>query len=279
MRLDHDLHMHTNLSACCRDKVNHTPENILSLADDMGLDTIGFSDHVWTNPALSPSPWYLPQDENQILELQKRLSKISTSVRVLVGCEADMIAPGKFGITREFAQGLDYVLLSCSHFHMTDFVQQPKDDTARAIAEHLLAFFASGVKSRLASAIAHPFLPIGRFDQLDNVIGSISDSELQDAFGSAAEHGVAIEITTHFLPSKKDRNFSIETPVRLLSVAKQAGCKFTLGTDAHCPYEQKRLPELAPLIKAIRVTEKDMLLIDGGGTQPTHSGDAPAGRS
>ena len=260
MRLNQDLHMHTTLSACCKDKVNQTPSKILALAEEMGVETIGFTDHVWSNPDLAPSAWYRPQDEGQIARLRAELAKLTTSVRVLVGCEADMTAPGKFGITREIAEGLDFVLLSCSHFHMKDSVAQPKDDTPRAMAEHLLQFFLSGVTSGLASAIAHPFLPIGHFNQLDSAIGAITDAEFQDAFGAAAEQGVAIEITTHFLPSGPGKNFSIETPIRLLSIAKQAGCKFTLGTDAHSPREQKRLPELAPLIEAVGVTEEDMLL-------------------
>lgn len=261
MKLNQDLHMHTYLSSCCKDKENQTPSNILALAEEMGVETIGFTDHVWSNPDLAPSSWYRSQDEGQISKLREDLSKISTSVHVLVGCEADMTGPGEFGITPELVQKLDFVLLSCSHFHMTESVEQPKGDTPRDVAEHLLAFFISGVTSGLASSIAHPFLPIGHLERLDSIIGAISDSELLDAFGAASEHGVAIEITRHFLPSEKNNSFSIDTPVRLLSLAKQAGCKFTLGTDAHCPSAQRMLPKLAPLIKAVGVTEEDLLYI------------------
>jgi predicted metal-dependent phosphoesterase TrpH len=41
LKPDHDLHMHTYLSACCADKANHTPRNILERARALGLNRIG----------------------------------------------------------------------------------------------------------------------------------------------------------------------------------------------------------------------------------------------
>ncbi|TFH15104.1 MAG: hypothetical protein E4H02_08560 [Lentisphaerales bacterium] len=263
MKLNHDLHVHTYLSACCGEKRRQTPSAAISLAEQMGVQTIGFADHVWANPDISPSDWYRPQDESQISRLRADLATVSTGIRVLVGCEAETIAPGQFGITLQFAETLDFVLLACSHFHMKDLVAQPESNTPRALAEHMLKFFRSGVSSGLATSIAHPLLPCGRLDEFDAAVDSISDAEFTDAFGLAYDHGVAIEITTGFLPADSQRPFSIETPVRFLSLAKRAGCKFTLATDAHSPEAQRRLPELARLTDAVGVTAEDMLLMPG----------------
>lgn len=259
MRLDHDLHVHTYLSACCKEKEQQTPRAILSLAGEMGVNTVGFADHVWVNPHLSPSDWYRPQDAKQILKLRADLAAISTGVRVLIGCEAEMIAPGKFGITPEFAEELDFVLLACSHFHMHGFVEQPESNAPRHLGEHMLKFFRSGVSSGLATSIAHPLLPCGYLDGFDKAVDSISDEEFLDVFGLAHDQGVAIEITTGFLVPDTHQPFSIETPIRFLSIAKQAGCTFTLGTDAHSPEAQRRLPDLAALIRSIGVTDNDVL--------------------
>jgi histidinol phosphatase-like PHP family hydrolase len=261
MKLDSDLHIHTYLSECCKEKERQTPSAILSLAEDMGVNTIGFADHLWVNPYLCPSEWYRPQDENQITRLRADLASVSTGIRFFVGCEAEMIASGKFGITPQFADKLDFVLLACSHFHMDGFVEQPKSHAPRDIGAHMLEFFLSGVSSGLASSIAHPLLPIGYIDHFDKAIESISDTEFLDVFGVAHDHGVALEITTGFLPSLPERPFSIETPIRFLSLAQQAGCKFTLGTDAHSPEAQKRLPELAVITHGAGITEEDMLFI------------------
>ena len=258
LRIDHDLHVHTYLSDCCTDKARHTPRSILSLAEKMGVRTVGFTDHVWVNPDIPPSDWYRPQNETQISRLRQDLGSISSSVRVLVGCESEIIAPGRFGISRAFAETLDFVLLPGGHFHMREFVEQPKSDAPRDIGRHLLKFFISAASSGLATAIAHPLKPIGFVDRFDQAIGALSDMELLDAFGVAVEHKVAVEITTGFLPSQHMEPFSTETPIRFLSLAREAGCKFTFGTDAHDPKRQRRLPELMHFVRTVGITEEDL---------------------
>ncbi|HNT34304.1 MAG TPA: hypothetical protein PKH07_04825 [bacterium] len=256
MRIDCDLHIHSYLSACSNEKDTRTPGAIVSLAEEMGLRAMGFADHLWTNPNLAPSEWYRPQDESQISRIRNELEGICSKVRVLVGCEAETIAPGKFGITRAFADQLDFVLLACSHFHQKEFVEQPDGDSPQELGKHIMKFFRSAVSSGLATSIPHPLIPCGSLDKFDEAIASLSDAELQDAFGLAQSHRVALEITVGFIPNEK-RPFSIETPIRFLSLAKQAGCKFTLGTDAHSFKQQKRLQELRPLVEALQLTDED----------------------
>ena len=259
MRIDHDLHVHTYLSACCHEKGRQTPGAILALAEHMGVGTIGFADHMWVNPDLPPSDWYRPQDESQTRRLRAELSGVSTRTRVLVGCEAEMIAPGKVGLTPEAARRLDFVLLACSHFHMKGFVEQPPSRAPRDIATHMLKFFRAGVRSGVATSIAHPCLPCGYVTHYDAAVAAISDDEFLDAFGEAAEKAVALEVTVSFIPAPPESGFSLETPVRFLSLAKQAGCRFTFGTDAHDPEAQKRLPELMRLVTAVGITGDDVL--------------------
>lgn len=261
MRIDQDLHIHTHLSACCKEKDRQTPGAILALAEEMGVETVGFADHVWTNPSLAPSDWYRPQDETQIAKLRAELATVSTRIRYRIGCEAETIAPGQFGITPEFAGTLDFVLLACSHFHMKGFVAQPDGDTPRHLAVHMLAFFRSAVSSGLATSIAHPLLPLGHLERYDAAVETMSDGELLDALGLARDRGVGIEVTTGFVPSGPQRTFAIDTPVRILALAKQAGCKFTLASDAHSPEQQRRLPELSRLVDRIGLTVDDLLRV------------------
>ena len=102
-------------------------------------------------------------------------------------------------------------------------------------------------------------MTLGYMHVFDKTIDYISDAEFLDAFGLAADNEVAIEITTGFLPDFSRFNFSIETPIRFLSLAKQADCKFTLATDAHSPEAQRLLPELSAITSAIGIKEKDIL--------------------
>lgn len=259
MKLNHDLHVHTYLSACCADKVNHKPAPILDLARRMNLSTLGFADHVWMNPDLTPSGWYRPQDASQIARLRQDLASLaSPGLRVLVGCEADTVAPGKFSITPRFAESLDFVLLACSHLHMNGFVVQPPSRAPHDLAAHMISLFRSAVSSGFATSIPHPLLPIGYMDLFDAAIASCSDNELFDLFSFTAHRGVALEITVGFLPSEKNP-FSLETPIRFLSIARRAGCKFTFATDAHSPDDQRRLPELARLVDPLELTPDDLL--------------------
>ncbi len=260
MNISHDLHLHTHLSACCGDKENMVVAKLLPQAVALGLKLVGFSDHVWMNQAIAPSPWYRPQDASQIQKLRDELAEMgSLPLRVSVGCEADMRAPAEFSITHDFAESMDHVLLSCSHFHMKNFVEQPADSSPRAVAEHLMRFFISGVKSGLATSIAHPFLPIGDVERLDAIIGSLSENELMDVLSLAAEHRVALEITRSFLPKENnERTFSLETPLRILTLAKKAGCRFTFGSDAHSMQMFVMLPRLEKIVDMAGVTEADL---------------------
>ena len=54
-----------------------------------------------------------------------------------------------------------------------------------------------------------------------------SDFDAQAVFDACAEHGVAVEIN-----SRPER---LDPPKRLLRLAVEAGCEFTIDTDAHAP--------------------------------------------
>ncbi len=246
MRIPYDIHVHTHYSSCCHDKSNTTAAKCVEEAAVLGLEVIGFSDHIWDNPDIAPSPWYLPQDKSHIRLLREELALVSSSLKTLVGCEGETISPGRFGVTKGFAEQLDFVLLSCSHFHMDGFVEPPLDKTPRGVAQHLINFFLSGVESGLATSIAHPFLPLGFLEHYDAIIAAIEDHELLDVCGAAAEQGVALEITASFLPSPRKclSLWSVETPLRFLKLAERAGCYFTLGSDAHAPAEMRLIHQL-----------------------------------
>ncbi len=258
----YDIHVHTSLSECCSDKENQRPEKLLGIAEDMGLRLIGFSDHVWDNPEIKPNFWYEPQNSSRILAMRNNLPFDSEGIRILVGCEGETIAPGKFGVTRYLVEKLDFCLLACSHFQISDFVAQPSDTTPRGVAKHVLEFFMSAVESGLATAIPHPMLPIGYTAIFDEMLESISNGELYDAFAAASGMNVAIEVTLAFFPPVIEgrAKWSMETPIRLLGIARQAGCKFTFASDAHKPDDFRSLGKIAQLLDAAGISEKDMLV-------------------
>jgi len=258
--IDHDLHVHTYLSACCHDREGQTPERIRAAAAAGGVRTIGLADHVWANPDVPASAWYAPQTIDRLVAMRRDVPRQAAGVRVLVGCEAETIAPGVFGITPDAAACVDFVQLACSHFHMTEFVAQPASARPRDLADHALAFFRSAAGSGLATVIPHPFLTLGFQEVIPAMVAAISDGQFTDAFGVAAERGVGIEITVGYLANAPRRDAAL----RLLTLAKQAGCRFSFGTDAHEPAALARLGELAFFADALDLAEHDLLPLARG---------------
>ena len=228
-----DMHIHSFASVCCEEE-KQTPENIVPLLAGKGYKKIGFTDHVWISKDVEPSHFYKTQNGDRHIELFDFIHSCKWEIEVLVGCEADMIAPGVFGITPEFKEKMDYVGMATDHFHMTNFVQQPEEKTPECLAQHMLKFFISAVKSGIPDILFHPFFPYGYIEIYDKSVATLSDAELLDAFSIAAANNIGIEINKCYLPKPQlDRCFSLETPMRILTLAKQAGCTFVLGSDAH----------------------------------------------
>jgi histidinol phosphatase-like PHP family hydrolase len=258
MKIFSDMHVHTDISKCCRSP-QQTFENILATWSAGGIKKIGLTDHIWNSKTTPGSPWYESMDGSGNIQLKKRVAAGEWNIEIMVGCEADTKAPGVFGITRELKEQLDYVVMSANHFHMDTFVEQPVDTSPRGIAEHMLEFFISAATSGLPDAIVHPLFPFGYAGSYDAAIASLSDAELTDAFGLAAENNVGIEINPCSLPNPTiNRIFELDTPLRIFSLAKAVGCKFTFGSDAHSPEEFKNLSRLQFFADRLDLTETDL---------------------
>ena len=87
------------------------------------------------------------------------------------------------------------------------------------------------------------------------VLNLLPDEKLKDLFKKAAKLGVGIELNSG------DMQFSdseTDTVLRIHRIAKQMGCKFYLGSDAHHPdrlYASKAIFERA--IDLLGLTEND----------------------
>lgn len=253
-----DMHIHTFASVCCSNDT-HIPENIIPLLAQKGYKKIGFVDHLWDSKDVPPSNFYVTQDGKKHLELYKFIHSREWEIEVLVGCEADMKAPGVFGITHELKEKLDYVAMATDHFHMRSFVEQPSEQTPRALGKHMLTFFISAAESGLPDILVHPFYPYGYIDLYDEAMSSMSDAELIDAFSIAASKNIAIELNKCCLPkSTPERSFSIETSFRIFTLAKQAGCKFTFGSDAHSLETFVVLDQLQSFARSLNITKQDI---------------------
>ena len=116
--IDHDLHIHTQLSSCSQHPLQ-TTENILRYALDNGLKTICVTDHYWDETVPGASGWYAPQNTahiRQSLPLPR-----AEGVRFLFGCETDMNMHGVIGLAPEHYDRFDFVIIPTNHLHLSGF--------------------------------------------------------------------------------------------------------------------------------------------------------------
>ena len=99
----------------------------------------------------------------------------------------------------------------------------------------MIAMHLDAVRSGLADVLLHPMHASSYENIYDKTMECISDSELFDVLAETAAHNVAMEINCGVLKACDNGKFSIETLLRLFETAKRAGCKFTIGSDSHCP--------------------------------------------
>lgn len=232
MQIKADLHIHTTLSACCGDPEQLIRNRIPFLAEK-GLKKVAFTDHVWRNPAVPASAWYAPQDGEAILKLADEIRNNDHPIKVLAGCEADMIAPDKIGITKEFCEKMDIVLLATDHFHMRDFMENLPPCEGDKMAPYMMKFFRAGATCGLANILVHPLCPLGPYlEILPQIMENISDSELDESLRMAAENNVALEFNGACI-AKLKRLGHYDCYLNTMQQAKKAGCKFTFGSDSH----------------------------------------------
>ena len=88
------------------------------------------------------------------------------------------------------------------------------------------------------------------------------DGELRDSFALAAEAGVSIEVTTAMFPGisgGEREGFHDETFVRVLGLAKQAGCYFHFAGDSHKLENVGTVLKLETYAEAIGITREHVL--------------------
>jgi len=252
---DHDLHIHSNISTCSRDP-GQTSERILRYAVENGLDTICLTDHFWDEAVPGPSTWYEKQNYpwiSQALPLPQ-----AEGVRFLFGCETELRKDLTLGLSREKADLFDFIVIPTTHFHFKNFTVA-EDDLASpahraalwlkrldAVLDMDLPFQKVGFAHLLCHLIAKQDRP-----QLLETFRLLPEAELRRVFTRVAEMGAGVELNADdFRLLEKDEEEILLRPFR---IARDCGCRFYFGSDAHTVEELAEAPALAE--KAIRLLE------------------------
>jgi len=202
-----DCHSHTDASD------GGSPlREMVTTARELGHDYLVVTDH---SPRLTVanglSPERLRAQLQQVAELNAELAaEPGLAFRVLTGIEVDINEDGSLDQHPELLDELDLVVAS-----VHSKLRMPRAEMTR----------------RMLTAIANPQVDVLGHCTGRMVTGNRKRPESQfDAaavFAACAERGVAVEVN-----SRPER---LDPPLRLLRQAIEAGCSFTIDTDAHAP--------------------------------------------
>ncbi len=202
-----DCHSHTEAS----DGGSPLPE-MVATARELGHDYLVVTDH---SPRLTVanglSPERLRAQLEQVAQLNAELAADpGPPFRVLTGIEVDINEDGSLDQDPELLAELDLVVAS-----VHSKLRMPRAE----------------MTARMLAAVANPLVDVLGHCTGRMVTGNRKRPESQfDAaavFAACAERGVAVEVN-----SRPER---LDPPLRLLRQALEAGCSFTVDTDAHAP--------------------------------------------
>ncbi|KAB2346509.1 PHP domain-containing protein [Actinomadura rudentiformis] len=201
-----DLHTHSDWSD------GGSPiREMAETARSLGHEYIALTDH---SPRLTVANGLSPDRLRRQLDVVAELNEELAPFRILTGIEVDILEDGSLDQEDELLDRLDVVVASVHSKLRMDKV---------------------GMTKRMVAAIANPRVNVlghctGRIVKAGGKRGGLRPESEFDAglvFDACAAYDVAVEIN-----SRPER---LDPPKRLLRLAVEAGCRFSIDSDAHAP--------------------------------------------
>jgi putative hydrolase len=207
MALRGDCHTHSDWS-----DGGSPPLEMAEAARAMGHEWIALTDH---SPRLTVANGLSASRLEAQLELVASLNEELAPFRILTGIEVDILEDGSLDQREDLLARLDVVVASVHSqlrmpagpmtARMVAAIRNPHVDVLGHCTGRLLGVGQRGGRGRRPESVFSP----------------------EAVFNACREHGVAVEINCR--PERMD------PPDRLLGLAAEAGCLFTIDTDAHAP--------------------------------------------
>ncbi|MBW0118830.1 PHP domain-containing protein [Pseudonocardia abyssalis] len=197
-----DCHSHTDASD------GGSPlREMVETARALGHSYLVVTDH---SPRLTVANGLSPERLRAQLEQIAELNAELTDFRVLTGIEVDILDDGALDQDPDLLDQLDVVVAS-----VHSKLRMPRAE----------------MTERMLTAVANPHVDVLGHCTGRMVMGKRkrpeSEFDADRVFAACAEYGVAVEVN-----SRPER---LDPPKRLLRLAVEAGCEFTIDTDAHAP--------------------------------------------
>ena len=252
-----DLHVHSELSGCADKPPLYTAERVLRHAARLGIDGVGFSDHVLEPQAALPRELTDELEGRPGLERPAQLRKILAGTNALelppfiIGAEVDAFGGGLFAITPEGRRSLDFVAMSANHPTRAG-MSGPGSADADAVARHTMDVTREAVRSGLATSLAHPLIPLHSPE-----IGAAAyaryvhlglEGLLEDIRDAGIIFGFSRHLVTH---SHLFRPRDVQTVYQL---AARVGVSLAFETDCHQLWHMSCIVPLVELARKISLS-------------------------
>jgi putative hydrolase len=197
-----DCHSHSDWS-----DGGSPPAEMALAARDLGHEWIALTDH---SPRLTVANGLSASRLERQLALIGELNSELAPFRILTGIEVDILEDGELDQREDLLARLDVVVAS-----VHSKLRMPAEPMTR----------------RMLAAVANPHVDVlghctGRMI-MGNRERPESSFDAEAVFAACRDYGVAVEINCR--PERQD------PPDRLLRLAAEIGCRFSIDTDAHAP--------------------------------------------
>jgi putative hydrolase len=231
-----DLHCHSNWSD------GSAPiDEMMRAAKALGHEYCALTDH---SPRLKVANGLSPERLRAQLEAIDELRDNLAPMRILTGIEVDILEDGTLDQEPELLERLDVVVAS---------------------VHSKLSMDAGSMTRRMVRAVSNPHADVlghctGRLVDGNRGLRPESKFDAEKVFAACRDNGTAVEINSR--PERRD------PPRRLLDLALQLGCLFSIDTDAHAPGQleflaygaQRALDAGVPAERIVNTWPADQLL-------------------
>ena len=198
-----DLHVHSNWSD------GSAPiEEMMLAARELGHEYCALTDH---SPRLTVANGLSPERLRKQLDVIDELRETVAPMRILTGIEVDILDDGSLDQEPELLERLDVVVAS---------------------VHSKLSMDAPAMTRRMVNAVSNPHADVlghctGRLVTGGRGVRPESKFDAEKVFTACRDNGTAVEINSR--PERRD------PPTRLLNLALEIGCLFSIDTDSHAP--------------------------------------------
>ncbi|MCW1823938.1 hypothetical protein A5731_03200 [Mycolicibacterium conceptionense] len=231
-----DLHVHSNWSD------GSAPiEEMMLAARDLGHEYCALTDH---SPRLKIANGLSPERLREQLDVIEELRELVAPMRILTGIEVDILEDGSLDQEPDLLARLDVVVAS---------------------VHSKLAMDAASMTRRMVKAVSNPHTDVlghctGRLVTGGRGMRPESKFDAEKVFSACRDHDTAVEINSR--PERRD------PPTRLLNLALDLGCLFSIDTDAHAPGQldflgygaQRALDAEVPVERIVNTWSAEQLL-------------------